>query len=139
MSEQNKAILRRFYEEMFNTGDVSLADEIIALDYVNHNPVPGELPGREGLKAFITLVRTAFADLHYRIEDLIAEGDKVVTRCTITGTHQAEFAGVAASGKSINLTVITIHRVTNGQIQEGWVEADYLNLMQQLGAIPSGE
>jgi steroid delta-isomerase-like uncharacterized protein len=137
MSEQNKTILRRFYDELFNTGDLSVADEIVALSYVNHNALPGETPGREGLKAFVILLRTAFPDIHFTVEDQVAEGEKVVTRFAVKGTHQAEFAGVPATGKPVAITAINIHRVSGDQIQEGWLNWDGLGLMQQLGVIPT--
>ena len=139
MSAANKDLLRRYFEELFNAGDLSVADEIVAPGYVNHNAVPGEAPGRDRLKAFVTFIRTAFRDFHMAIEDQIAEGDKVVTRLTATGTHQAEFAGVPATGKRVNVTLINIHRVSGGQVQEAWLNWDALGLMQQLGAIPGPE
>ena len=139
MSESNKTILRRFFEELFNTGDLSVADEIVGVNYVNHDAVPGETPGREGLKAFVTHIRTAFPDIYFTIEDQIAEGDSVVTRWTVTGTQQGEFAGVPATGKSVRVKAINIHRVTGGQIQEGWLNWDALGMMQQLGVVPTPE
>jgi steroid delta-isomerase-like uncharacterized protein len=137
MSEQNKAIDRRFYELLL-TGDLSVADEIVALNYVNNNPAPGETPGREGLKGFATVFSKAFPDLRVNLEDQIAEGDLVVARFIMTGTHQGEFMGVPATGKPIKMTGIGIHRITGGQIQEGWLNFDALGLMQQLGVIPGG-
>lgn len=139
MSEANKTILRRFFEEMFNTGDLSVADEIVAVNYVNHNPAPGEMPGREGVKAFVTHLRTAFPDVRFTVEDQVAEGDKVATRFTAAGTHQDEFAGVPATGKSVSVTAMNIHRVTGGQIQEAWFNWDALGMMQQLGVVPAPE
>jgi steroid delta-isomerase-like uncharacterized protein len=138
MSEQNKTIDRRFFEELLNTGDPNVADEIVAPNYVNHNPAPGETTGPEGVKTFATLLRTAFPDGRFTVEDQIAEGDKVVSRFTTTGTHQGEFVGIPATGKRINITGISIHRVTGGQIQEGWLNWDALGMMQQLGAVPGG-
>ena len=139
MSESNKTILRRFFEELFNTGDLSVADEIVGVNYVNHDAVPGETPGREGLKAFVTHIRTAFPDIHFTIEDQIAEGDNVVTRWTVTGTQQGEFASVPATGKSVRVKAINIHRVTGGQIHEAWLNWDALGMMQQLGVVPTPE
>jgi predicted ester cyclase len=110
MSTINKTILRRFFEELFSRGDLSVADEIVALDYVNHNPVPGEPPGREGLKGFVVYLRAAFPDIHFTVEEQLVEGDKVVTRWTATGTQQGECAGIAATGKPVNVTAINIHR-----------------------------
>ncbi|MBE7553639.1 MAG: ester cyclase [Anaerolineales bacterium] len=136
-TETNKTVLKRFFEELFNRGDLSVADEIVGANYVNHNAVPGETPGREGLKAFVTYLRTAFPDVHFTVEDQIAEGDKVVTRWSVTGTQQGEFAGIPATGKPINVTAINIHRVSNDQIQEAWLNWDTLGMMQQLGVIPA--
>jgi steroid delta-isomerase-like uncharacterized protein len=132
-TERNKAILHRYFEELFNTGNLSVADEIVGLNYLNHNPVPGEPPGREGLKAFITHLRTAFPDIQFTIEDQIAEGDKVVTRFTVTGTQQGEFAGIPATGRPVTVTALNIYRVAGGQIEEGWLNWDALGMMQQLG------
>jgi len=137
MSAANKTILRRFFEELFNTGDLSVADEIVAAGYINHNAVPGETPGREGLKQFVTYIRSAWGDLHFTIEDQIAEGDKVVTRWSASGVHTGEFAGIPPTGKGVNFMAINIHRVVDGQIQEGWLEWDALGMMQQLGVIPA--
>jgi steroid delta-isomerase-like uncharacterized protein len=136
MSTTNKEILRHFYEDLFNRGNLSMADEIVAPNYVNHNAVPGEEPGREGLKAFVTYLRATFPDLHITIEDQIAAEDKVVTRWSITGTQQGEFAGIPATGKTAHVTAINIHRIRNGQIQEGWLNWDALGMMQQLGVFP---
>ncbi len=139
MSAANKDILRRFFDQLFNAGDLSVADEIVATNYVNHNALPGEAPGREGLKAFVTLLGTAFPDLHITIEDQVAEGDKVATRFTATGTHRGEFAGIPATGKPVSVTLINIHRVSGGQIQEAWLNWDALGMMQQLGVVPGPE
>jgi steroid delta-isomerase-like uncharacterized protein len=136
-ADANKQILRRFFEELFNTGDLSIADEIVAENFVNDNNIPGEPPGREELKAFVTLLRTSFRDIHFTVDDQIAEGNKVATRLHFTGTHQGEFAGMPPTGKSINVTAINIQRVSGGQIQETWLDWDALGTMQQLGAIPA--
>ena len=134
--KENKAILHRFFEEIFNKGDLAAADELVAGDYVNHNPAPGETPGVEGLKQFATAVRTGFPDILFTIDDQIAEQDRVVTRYTINGTHKAEFAGIPATGRPVTIGMINIHRVVDGQIQEGWLKWDTLDFMQQLGVIP---
>jgi steroid delta-isomerase-like uncharacterized protein len=135
-AETNKSILRRFFTELFNSGDLGVAEEIVAPNYVNHDAVPGETAGREGLKEFVTLLRTAFPDLQITVEDQIAEGDKVVTRFTVTGTHQGEFAGIPATGKPIQVPCTNIHRVTADHIQEAWLNWDALGMMQQMGVIP---
>ncbi|MEZ4658224.1 MAG: ester cyclase [Caldilineaceae bacterium] len=137
MSTPNKMLLQRFFQAIYNQGDLDVADEIVAANYINHNPVPGEAPGREGLKAFVAHLRRAFGDLHIAIEDQVADEDKVVTRFTISGAHADEFAGIPTTGKRATVTAIGIHRIANGQIQESWLNWDALGLMQQLGAGPS--
>ena len=136
MSTTNKALLRRFFEEIYNQGYLRVADEIVAADYINHNPAPGEAPGREGFKAFVAYLRRAFADLQFTIEDQVAEGDKVVTRITIRGRQEGEFAGIPPTGKLVTVTAISIHRFADGQIQESWLNWDALGLVQQLGIPP---
>lgn len=135
--EANKAVIGRFFEDIFNQGHLDVADEIVAANYVNHNPAPGETPGVAGLKQFVTTLRTAFPNLHFTIDDLIAEADKVTTRWTVTGTHQEEFAGIPATGKPVTVTAINIHRIVDGKVQEGWLNWDALGMMQQLGVIPA--
>ena len=137
MSNQNKLILRRFFEELFNQGNLAAADEIVGVHYLNHNAVPGETPGRAGLTQFVSYLHSAFRDLNFTIEDQLAESDKVVTRWNATGIHQGEFAGVPATGKPVVITAINIHRVVDGQIQEGWLNWDALGLLQQLGVVPA--
>lgn len=132
MSTANNAILQRFFEAIYNQGDLDVADEIVATHYVNHNPLPGEAPGREGLKAFAAYLRRAFADLDIAIEDQVAEEDKVVTRFTISGIQQGEFAGIPPSGKLAKVSAIGIHRICNGRIQECWLSWDALGLVRQL-------
>lgn len=134
MSTANKAMLQRFFAEIYNQGDLCIADELVAADYCNHNPAPGEAPGREGLKAFVAYLRRAFADLHIAVEDQVAEDDKVVTRFIISGVQESEFAGIPPTGRRVTVTAIGIHRIHHGQIQEGWLNWDALGLMQQLGA-----
>ena len=124
-AETNKAIVRRLWEEVWNQGNLSVCDEIFDADYAAHE------------KGFAPVLRAAFPDLHFTVEDMIAEDDKVVTRHTMTGTHQGEFMGVAATGKPVRVTGIWIHRLADGRIVEGreWGEWDALGMMKQLGAI----
>jgi len=136
-AKENKSTLRRFFDEIFNEGNLDVAGEIVAEDYVNHDPAPGEQAGLEGLKVFVAGLRTSFPDGHFGIEDQIAEGDKAVTRWTFRGTHKAEFAGIPATGKQVTFSAINIHRVVDGRIQDGWLKWDTLGFMQQLGVIPA--
>lgn len=133
MSNDNKRLLRCFFAEIYNQGDLCVADEIVAINYLNHNPAPREAPGREGLQAFVAYRRRAFADLRITIEDQVAKGDKVVSRFTISGGHEGEFAGIPATGKLVSATAMSIHRISHGKIHEGWLNWDALGLMQQLG------
>ena len=137
MSSENKAIIRRMYEEIFNQQAFAVADEIVAADYINHNPAPGELPGREGLKQFAAYLHSANEGIRFVIEDQIAEGEKVASRLTITGKHTGEFAGIPATGKRYTSKALVIHRVVDGHMQEGWLEWDALGWMQQIGVIPT--
>ena len=137
-TEANKALVRRQFEEGWNQGNLSVADEIFALDYVPHNPaIPVVIPGPEGYKQFAAMYRTVFPDIHFNVDNQIAEGDMVVTRFTITGTHQGELMGVPPTGKQVTVTGINIHRIADGKMVEGWSNTDILGMMQQLGVIPA--
>ncbi len=138
-TEENKAIVVQLYEEIFNKGNVELADKLVAPNAVNHDPAapPNTTSGALGVKAVVTMLRVAFPDDHHTIEDLIAEGDKVVVRLTHTGTHQGAFLGLAPTGKHITNTSIHIFRFADGQLVEAWANRDDLGLLQQLGAIPA--
>ena len=140
MSEENKEKTRRFLEEAFNEGNLSVVDELFASDYVLHDPAnPEEIRGPEGIKQFVQMYRSAFPDTHITVEDQIAEGDEVVTRWTGRGTHQGELFGVAPSGNQVELSGITISRFEGDKIAEDWTNSDTLGLMQQIGAVPSPE
>ena len=135
MSEENKAAFRRI-ANAFSTGDLSIFDEVMAPQYVEHNPTPGQAPGTEGLKQMATMMRTGFPDIQVTIEDLIAEGDKVVGRVTARGTHRGEFMGTAPTNKAITMEEIHIVRFSQGKMVEHWGVEDALGLMQQLGLVP---
>jgi steroid delta-isomerase-like uncharacterized protein len=140
MSAKNKELIQRYFEEAWNKGNLSVLDEIVAADYVNHNPfAPGLPPGPEGLKPIFSGLRAAFPDLHYTIEEQIADGDRVVTRWGFRGTHEGELMGIPATGKQVNITGTQIERIVDGKIVEHWRQSDDLGMLQQLGVIPSGE
>jgi steroid delta-isomerase-like uncharacterized protein len=134
--DRNKALLRRFYEELWTKGNLEVIPELVAEDFVDHHPLPGAPPGREGLAALVTMWRTAFPDMRETCEDLIAEGDKVVGRFTMRGTHSGEFMGVSPTGRSVTMSGIDTVRVAGGKIAEFWYGEHLLELMQQLGAVP---
>src|SRR3712207_4518064 len=132
-AEVGKAMARRFVEEVLARGDVAAIDELVAPDFVDHQPFPGVPPTREGLKQAIPLFRAAFPDGRFVIEDLFAEGDRVALRTTFHGTHQGEYAGVPATGKAVEFAAIDILRVEGGQMAEHWGLSDDLGLLTQLG------
>ncbi len=137
MSEQNKKLMRRIFDEVWNQGNLETIDEIFSPDFVTHFLPPGTPPGRDGIRQYISMYRAAFPDVHVDVEDQIAEGDRVVTRTTIRGTHKGTFMGVPATGKKIQVSAIIITRFEDGKNVESWVEQDRLGLMQQLGVVPS--
>lgn len=134
MSEENKTIARKFLR-MFELGDPGMADEIVAADYYNHD-APDPRIGSEGVKAFVTMFKNAMPDAQFKIEYQVAEGDKVVSRYTWSGTHQGEYFGVPATGKRVSWTITTTFRITDGKIREAWANWDQWGLMQQLGVVP---
>jgi steroid delta-isomerase-like uncharacterized protein len=137
--EQNKEIASRMHEEVVNQKNLSALDDCVAADVVWHEPPPGLAPGMEGFKQFFPMLYAAFPDWHATIEDVIAEGDKVVHRIKGGGTHKDEWMGIAATGKQVTPTGILIYRIDNGKIVEEWLQYDVLGVMQQLGAIPRPE
>ncbi len=136
--EQNRTNFRRIPEEIFNKGNLALADELFAADYIEHVPLPPGWPsGVEGFKQFVTMLRAAFPDFHYTVEDGIAEGDKVVGRITAHGTHKGEFMGIPPTGKQATWTEIHIGRYAGGKLVEHWFNGDQLGMLQQLGVVPA--
>ena len=136
-TEVNKASMRRFYEEAFNKKNRAAIDEFIDPTQVDHAAPPGTPGGLEGAKHTVTMYLTAFPDLHFTVEDLIAEGDKVVARLTGRGTQQGEFMGIPPTGKHTTVKAIDINRIVGGKSIEHWLEMDTLGLMQQLGVVPT--
>jgi steroid delta-isomerase-like uncharacterized protein len=134
-ARENKAIARRIFEEVINTGDLSLADQFIAQEMVSHNNPPDAPSGIEGFKHFVTTFRAAFPDLTFTIEDMITERDKVVARVSLRGTHKGDFMGVPATGRSVEMDSIDIMRFAEGKLIEHWGQGDVVGLMQQLGAV----
>jgi steroid delta-isomerase-like uncharacterized protein len=137
-TEENKAIVRRFFEEGPSKGNLSIADKLLSPDFTMHVPLPAS-PGIDGINEVITTCRAAFEHLNVTIEDIIAEGNNVVARFTARGIHKGNFMGLPATGKPITMTGIEIFRVKDGKITELWGEVNLLGLMQQLGIIPSPE
>ena len=136
MSEENKALDRRIYEEVWGAYELDNVERYYAADYVDHTALPGLPPGREGVKATVNMFAGALSDLKLVIEDQIAEGDRVVTRWTTTATHSGELMGIPATGKQIKITGIGISRFAGGKVVESWTEYDSIGMMQQLGVVP---
>jgi steroid delta-isomerase-like uncharacterized protein len=135
MSEENKAIARQFLR-MFELGDASVVDAIIATDYYNHD-APDPAIGNAGIKAIVMSFKSAMPDARANVEFQVADGDKVVSRYTWSGTHEGEFQGVPATGNQVSWTATATFRIAEGKIREAWLNWDQWGLMQQFGAIPS--
>jgi steroid delta-isomerase-like uncharacterized protein len=138
-NSNNEAIARRGFDA-FNTGDLSIVDEITAEDAVGHDPAnPEQGSGPEGFKAVVAMYRSGFPDLRMDVEEQISDGDFVVSRWTSRGTHSGDLAGLPPTGRNISSTGITIDRIVEGKVVESWTQWDNLGLMQQLGVgAPAG-
>jgi steroid delta-isomerase-like uncharacterized protein len=134
--EKNKAITRRFWEEVFNSRNLDSIASLVTKDYVFHGSAGKEVRGREGLKQFLSMFFNAFPDLRFDVEDMFAEGDKVVSRVTGRGTHKGALMGIPPTGKQIATTVICINRFVGERIAEDWELIDLFGVMLQLGVIP---
>jgi steroid delta-isomerase-like uncharacterized protein len=136
MSEQNKTNVRRLFDELWNKGNLPVADELIAPNYTHHDASTPDLGrGPESEKKRVTLYRTAFSDLRLTVEDLIADGETVVARWSCRGAHKGDLNGIAPTGKQFAISGVSIVRFTNGKMVEGWINWDALGLMQQLGLV----
>jgi len=134
-AEENKAIVRRVYDEVMNQGDLSVVEELFASEYVYHSPGSPDLHGPDGFRQIVAMYRDAFPDLQQHPRAMIAEGDTVVSRWTASGTHQGELMGTAATGKRVGIDGVVITRLSGGKVVEDWELADVMGLLQQLGAI----
>ena len=141
-AERNKATLRRFCDAV-NTGDAELIsttiDDLVEPDVLNRTPLPVAATGAQGLKEVFARLLRAYPDLHITVEDVIAEGDRVVVRDSVTGTHRGEHMGIAPTGKVVTYDEIFIARLVNGRIAETWGVVDVLAQMRQLGAMPASK
>jgi steroid delta-isomerase-like uncharacterized protein len=136
-ADDNMAKSRRFMEEAFNKGNMKAVDEFMSANFVEHDPFPGQGPGLQGFKQGLTAFRQAFPDLHVGIDDMIADGEKVVIRSTMKGTHKGTFMNMPPTGKQISVEGIDIVRISGGKAVEHWGLTDTFTMMQQLGAIPT--
>ena len=137
MSEGNKNVVRRLFEEVWNKGNLQVTDELFASTYAHHDPSSPDLGrGPESEKKRATLYRTAFPDLRLTIEEIIAEGETVMARWSCRGTHKGDLSGIAPTGKQFTISGVSIARFAGGKMVEGYVNWDALSLMQQLGVVP---
>jgi steroid delta-isomerase-like uncharacterized protein len=134
VTDQNKAVYRRFIEEVFNEGRLDVLDEVLSPSYVYRDAPPGTPPGPEGIMQVVSMFRAAFPDLKITIDDQVAEGDKVCSRTTMRGTHRGVIFGIPATGKAVTMTGLTMVRIADGRLVESWVKNDVMGLMSQLGA-----
>ena len=137
MSAANSAIIQRFVEEVINQQKLAVADEIVIEDFVELDPLPGQVQGREGLKDVLAGFFSVFPDMHWVLDEQIAEGDKVMSRFTWTGTQQGTFMGIPATGKKVTVKGVVIDRLVNGRMADSRMLMDSLGMLQQLGVIPS--
>lgn len=131
-AESDKDLVRRYYEALWNRWDLALAEELIAESVVFRGSLGTSVQGREGFKEYMRTVRRAFPDFHNRIEELIAENDRVAARLTYTGTHQGEVLGIAPTGRRVSYAGVALFRVVDNRIAEGWVLGDVHGLIQQI-------
>jgi steroid delta-isomerase-like uncharacterized protein len=136
--DKNKGVMRRFVEEFQSGANESVAEELLAPDFVDHSPFPGVSPDRDGVKRLFAALHVAFPDLRATIHDQIAEGDRVATRKTLRGTHRGEFLGISPTGRAVTFDVIDFVRIEKGRIAEQWNVVDLMGLLQQIGAAPRG-
>ena len=135
-AEQNKSIVRRWVEEGWNKRNLALIDQLFAPNFYQHETGPEMVNNSEALKIFVSGYLSAFPDLQFTIEDLIAEGDKVVWRFTATGTNTGPFMGGPITGQSANVTGTITFRLEDSRMAEAWLNLDVLGLLQQMGIIP---
>lgn len=142
-TEENKEIVRRYYEEAFEEGQTELLEELVADDVVNHNPLSDETltteeaEGFEGFRHHVMAAKEGFPDATIRIDDLLAEDDKVMIRFTFEGTHEGRFGGIEPTGNRVSQSNLGLFRISDGKIAERWVESDTMEMLQQLGVLPA--
>ena len=133
-----KALARRFYDEVFDKGNLTVLDELVDDDFVEHEEFPGMTADKAGLVTFVTTTREAFPDVEFDVQEMASEGDEVWVHSIIRGTHKGEFLGVPATGRSIAVPTIDRIRIRDGKAVEHWGVTDTMTMMQQLGALPDG-
>jgi predicted ester cyclase len=135
-AEENKRAFRRTYDELLNQGNLAVADEVISPDFVNHEAPPGHNQGPESMRALAGMLRTAFPDLRFTIEELITEGDLVAGRLTMRGTHEGPLMGMPPTGRSVEQAHMHFVRFQDGKAVEHWGVRDDVGMLRQLGLMP---
>ena len=131
----NRAVIRRAYEEVWNGRNVDLVDDLVAEDFLNHPAINQQQRGRQNLRDVVRIFEKAFPDFRYEVEDVVAEGDKVAVRDVFTGTHEGDFMGIPATGNHVTMQTIHIYRFEDGRIAEHWAVRDELGMMRQIGVV----
>ena len=138
MTEENMVNVHRIWDgEMLSKGRTEKINDVFAPDYVSHDPTRPDLNGPEGAKGLVTMMRAAFPDLHFTVQDRFVSGEKIVVRWTGYGSHKGELIGIAPTNKRVEFQGVSIHRFEAGKIAESWENINYLGLLQQLGVVPS--
>ena len=135
-AEDNKAVIRRLIEEVYNQGNLDVVDELVAADIFNHAAVPEHQHGKDGFKHVMEWVREFSSDVHYDIDDIISEGDKVAVRMTQSGSHTGMVRGIPPTGKRFSVDYVHWFRVEDGKVAELWAVRDDLTRLEQLGLMP---
>lgn len=135
-AEENKAIVRRFYE-LFNEGNLEGLGEVFAADAVDHDPLPGQAPGLEGVRQSLAPFLSGFPGIQITIEQMVVDGDKVADRIVAHGTHTGDFLDIPATGKPVTVKALNMYRIADGKIAEAWHIEDVFGLMVQLGVVPA--
>jgi steroid delta-isomerase-like uncharacterized protein len=138
-SEANKAAINRLVDGFWNGGNAEVMNELFAPNFVNHSPALGSTPDKAGTTQANIMVRSAFSDSELKVEEMIADGDKIAWRWSFRGTNTGSLAGIPATGREVEFTGMSIDRFADGQIVERWAEIDFLGMLQQLGVVPTPE
>jgi steroid delta-isomerase-like uncharacterized protein len=138
-AEENRALIKRFYDEGWNANNLDVYDELVTEDFVDHQAIPGLPPGREGFKGLNVMFRSAMPDVWVEIDNVVAEDDRVGCRWVSTGTHTGDLFGIPPTGKKVEVTATVFYRVEDGRLAEGWINRVDVGLIRQLGVIPSPE
>jgi len=136
-TQENENVVRRFFEVVFNQGNSAAVNDLVASDFVDHNPFPGQAPNREGLAQFVNMFHTPLPDLKVEIQDMIAQGDKVAVRWQARATHKGTFLQIPSTGKQVTISGLDIMRIADGKIVEHWGFQDQLGFVKEIGVLPA--